>query len=155
MPLKAGSSQEVISQNIREMVNRGHPQEQAVAAAMRKSREGDAAPETEEDCQDAPRSFGGIADQSNIGAEPGPLPAPDFEHPQDYPNASAPPEPAVGDRLGRDAAVGYGGITGGALEQNWNAGDAGPLGDALPGSVGLADIQFGNAAFWPQWRGTE
>lgn len=41
MPLKSGSSRETISQNIREMVESGHPQEQAVAAALSKSREDD------------------------------------------------------------------------------------------------------------------
>lgn len=41
MPLEAGSSREVISHNIQEMVKAGHPQKQAVAAALRKSREGD------------------------------------------------------------------------------------------------------------------
>lgn len=40
MPLKPGSSQEVISGNISEMVNAGHPQEQAVAAALRTAKEG-------------------------------------------------------------------------------------------------------------------
>jgi hypothetical protein len=34
MPLTPGSSQETISKNIKEMVNSGHPQKQAVAAAM-------------------------------------------------------------------------------------------------------------------------
>lgn len=39
MPLKAGTSRETVSDNIREMVKAGHPQNQAVAAAMRKKRE--------------------------------------------------------------------------------------------------------------------
>ena len=39
MPLKSGHSEEAVSSNISEMVHAGHPQEQAVAAAMRKSRE--------------------------------------------------------------------------------------------------------------------
>jgi len=37
MPLQAGSSREVISSNIREMVKAGHPQKQAVAAALSKA----------------------------------------------------------------------------------------------------------------------
>ena len=39
MPLASGSSRETISKNISEMVHAGHPQAQAVAAALRKSRE--------------------------------------------------------------------------------------------------------------------
>jgi hypothetical protein len=35
MPLRKGKSKAVISSNIREMVDSGHPQRQAVAAALR------------------------------------------------------------------------------------------------------------------------
>lgn len=39
MPLKPGKSQETISRNIREMVHSGHPQRQAVAAALNMARQ--------------------------------------------------------------------------------------------------------------------
>jgi len=39
MPLKPGSSPETVSENISEMVHAGHPQDQAVAAALRTARE--------------------------------------------------------------------------------------------------------------------
>ena len=38
MPLKKGKSKAVISSNIREMVHSGHPQNQAVAAALAQAR---------------------------------------------------------------------------------------------------------------------
>jgi len=40
MPLMKGTSPDVISENIREMVNAGHPQDQAVAASYRMAGKG-------------------------------------------------------------------------------------------------------------------
>lgn len=37
MPLKKGKSKRVISENISEMMHAGHPQKQAIAAAMRQA----------------------------------------------------------------------------------------------------------------------
>ena len=39
MPLKSGKSKETVSKNIKEMMASGHPQKQAVAAALKKARE--------------------------------------------------------------------------------------------------------------------
>src|SRR4051812_35655710 len=52
MPLKSGSDKETISANIAEMIKAGHPREQAVAAAMRKSREQDEAACACQTCRD-------------------------------------------------------------------------------------------------------
>jgi len=37
MPLKSGSSNAVVSANIKELINAGHPHDQAVAIAMRQA----------------------------------------------------------------------------------------------------------------------
>ena len=39
MPLEPGASRETVSNNVREMMHSGHPQKQAVAAALNEARE--------------------------------------------------------------------------------------------------------------------
>jgi len=38
MPLKKGSSKEVVSENIKELIHSGHPQKQAIAIALSEAR---------------------------------------------------------------------------------------------------------------------
>lgn len=38
MPLKKGKSKKIVSENIKEMVESGHPQKQAVAASLNEAR---------------------------------------------------------------------------------------------------------------------
>ena len=40
MPLKRGKSKEIVSKNVHEMMESGHPQKQAVAAALSMARGG-------------------------------------------------------------------------------------------------------------------
>lgn len=53
MPLKKGSSRETISSNIREMMHAGHPQQQAIAAALSQSRRA--------------RAEGGVSEKIHVG----------------------------------------------------------------------------------------
>lgn len=39
MPLHRGASDEIVSENIRELRHAGHPEDQAIAIAMKKKRE--------------------------------------------------------------------------------------------------------------------
>lgn len=66
MPLTKGKSKETISHNIAEMVHAGHPQNQAIAAAMRTARES--------------RANGGVMAQLAQPAQPKPIEA--FPHPK-------------------------------------------------------------------------
>ena len=56
MPLKHGSSQKTISSNIREMIHAGHPQNQAIAAALHVAR--------------SHKAFGGQIDDNRIHVGP-------------------------------------------------------------------------------------
>jgi hypothetical protein len=112
--------------------------------------------EPEEDCADQPvvvppaaMPMGG--DQTPVTP---PMPMPDTEHPQLHPDASAPPEPALGDAgFGiRDASVGYGGVAGGVIPQDWGSDQAPLVADLLPqGGMSLADIVRAGEGFWRQW----
>jgi hypothetical protein len=53
MPLLKGKSQETISSNIREMMHAGHPQQQAIAAALSQSRRA--------------RAEGGVSEKIHVG----------------------------------------------------------------------------------------
>lgn len=42
MPLKPGGSKKIVGSNIREMINSGHPQKQAVAASLNEAKKSEA-----------------------------------------------------------------------------------------------------------------
>lgn len=75
MPLKPGSSKAVVSENIREMVKAGHPQKQAVAAALSNA---DRHHSNAENVQ----SF----DERALGEQPPRIPNPLAGHPAGYTN---------------------------------------------------------------------
>jgi hypothetical protein len=54
MPLKKGSSKEIISENIREMIKAGHPQKQAIAAALHMARQSKARPSKKKNMKKKP-----------------------------------------------------------------------------------------------------
>ena len=56
MPLMNGSSNEVVSQNIRELRNAGHPEDQAIAIAMKQAGKGPKKPKNEKKAAAAPSS---------------------------------------------------------------------------------------------------
>jgi hypothetical protein len=146
MPLKSGSSREVVSQNIRTEMAHGKPQEQAVAIALKEAGLSNR--------DDAPM------DEVGMDAAEAPIVMPAVpvlvtEHPQLHPDGSTPAEPALplsrdGGFGQRDAAAGYGGVAGGAMESPFKG-----AADALPTSISLADICRTNEGFWPQFKGVE
>src|SRR6185437_11984328 len=68
MPLKHGSSNKVVSENIREMVSAGHPQKQAVVAALRVARKAGGGGVC---CGYIPGTTGGRTDNKPINVESG------------------------------------------------------------------------------------
>jgi hypothetical protein len=91
---------------------------------------------------------------------------PGFPNPQDYPDASTPPDKPTGDAgfgmtpigavfgvskpdtsVNGESHVGFGGVAGGPLVQGFA--------DALPSVVHVQDIYEANEAFWQQWKGTD
>jgi hypothetical protein len=144
MPLKQGSSREVVSQNIKTEMAHGKPQEQAVAIALKEAGLSN---------QDEPK--GGIVDATEAPIVMPAVPVLLNENAQLHPDASTPPEPALpvsrdGGFGQRDAAAGYGGVAGGAMESPFKG-----AADALPTSISLADIRRTNEGFWPQFKGVE
>jgi hypothetical protein len=98
---------------------------------------------------------GGIVDAAEAPIVMPAVPVLLNENAQLHPDASTPPEPALpvsrdGGFGQRDAAAGYGGVAGGAMESPFKG-----AADALPTSISLADIRRTNEGFWPQFKGVE
>jgi rubredoxin len=119
----------------------------------------DAMEEKPEDCADESTAIGPLADEGMISAL---VPEPMFEHPQQHPNESTPPEEAVGAASAPEQTLvelvlrtndANGGIVGGALAQGWGEGWAptDSTRDQLPGGVSLPDICSQSEGMAGQW----